>query len=258
MELDPLNIGLLALGFLVVAAFFAGVIDSVSGGGGLLTIPAFLLAGLPPTVSLGTNKLMSTVGTTASFITYARNGAVVWRVAAVGVAFSLFGSIAGAKVALWVDNEILGKVILVLLPLAAVMTFMPVRRGAEEKGIRPAALYLLTPAVCAGIGFYDGFFGPATGSFMLLSLHLILGLNLITASGTAKALNLASNASSLVVFLLNGNVYFFAAIPMAAANIAGNILGSRLALRQGPKLIRRMLLGSLALLFGTLVWRYYA
>ena len=258
MDIDPLNIGGLALCVLMGAAFFAGFIDSVAGGGGLLSLPATLLMGLPPHLALGTGKFMAAVGTTASFITYARNKAVVWRVAAVGVVFSFLGSAAGSETALRVDNAVLGKVILVLLPLAALMTFMPVRKGTREKAIGPFALYVLTPVICLAIGFYDGFFGPATGSFMLLSLHFALGLNLIAASATAKAFNLASNVSSLAVFLLSGKVYWFAAIPMAIANMAGNILGSRLALRSGPQLVRRMLLISLCLLFATLVWRYCA
>jgi uncharacterized membrane protein YfcA len=119
-------------------------------------------------------------------------------------------------------------------------------------------LYVFTPLICTAIGFYDGFFGPGTGSFMLLSLHFALGLNLIAASGTAKAFNLASNVSSLAVFLLNGKVFWLAALPMAAANMAGNIFGTRMALRQGPALIRKMLLISLTLLFATLIWRYYS
>lgn len=257
MDIDPLNLGALALCFLAGAAFFAGFIDSVAGGGGLLSLPATLLVGLPPHLALGTGKFMASIGTTASFVTYARNKAVHWRVAAAGAVFSFAGSVVGTETALRVDNAILGRIILVLLPLAALLTFMPVRRGAEEKPVGRFALYAFTPVICALIGFYDGFFGPGTGSFMLLALHFVLGLGLIAASATAKAFNLASNISSLVVFLLNGKVYWFAALPMAAANMAGNILGSRLALRKGPALIRTMLLASLALLFATLVWRYY-
>ena len=253
--LDPLHIGLLGLCFLAAAAFFAGLIDSVAGGGGLVSLPATLLAGVPPQLALGTGKFMAAMGTTASFLTYARNGAVAWRVAAVGVCFSLAGSCLGSRAVLFMDNAVLGKVILVLLPLAALLTFMPIR-GKKENVASNAVLYTVTPLLCAGIGFYDGFFGPGTGSFMLLGLHCLLGLGLVASSGTAKAFNLASNVSSLVVFIINGKVYYFAALPMALANVAGNIVGSRLALRGGPVVIRRMLLVSLGLLFISLVWRY--
>lgn len=258
MEMDPLNLGFLAVSFLMLAAFFAGFIDSIAGGGGLISLPAVLIVGMPPHLALGTGKFMASIGTVASFITYARSKAVVWRIAATGMFFSLIGSMAGTQTALCVDNAVLGKIILFLLPLAALLTFMPIRKGAREKPLSPAILYVLTPVVCTAIGFYDGFFGPGTGSFLLLALHFMLGLNLVAASGTAKALNLASNASSLIVFLFNAKVYWFAAVPMAMANIAGNILGSRFALRGGPQVIRKVLLISLSLLFATLVWRYYA
>ena len=254
--LDPLHIGFFALSFLAVAAFLAGLIDSVAGGGGLISLPATLLAGVPPQLALGTGKFMAAMGTTASFITYARNGAVIWRLAAIGAFFSLAGSVVGSYTVLFVDNALLGKIILVLLPIAALFTFMPVKRDRPQKIPNSKIVYVITPLICTGIGFYDGFFGPGTGSFMLLALHLFLGLGLVAASGTAKAFNLASNISSLVVFLLNGKVYFFIALPMALANVAGNIIGSRMALRGGPQVIRRMLLVSLALLFISLAWRY--
>lgn len=259
MELfDPPQLGLLALLFLAAAAFFAGFIDSIAGGGGLISLPATLLVGLPPHIALGTGKFMASVGTAASFLTYARGKAVAWRIAAIGVPFSLVGSVFGTKTALFVDNAVLGKVILFLLPVAALMTFMPVRKAHRQFSPGKTALYVVTPLLCTAIGFYDGFFGPGTGSFMLLGLHLALGLNLVAASATAKAFNLASNVSSLVVFIASAKVCYIAAVPMAAANMAGNILGSRMALRNGPGVIRRVLLVSLALLFATLIWRYYA
>ncbi len=255
---DPVHLSLLALCFLVGAAFCAGFIDSVAGGGGLISMPATLLVGIPPHLALGTGKFMASIGTTASFLTYARNKAIIWRIVAVGVFFSFAGSIAGSQTALFTDNATLGKIILVLLPAAAVLTFLPASKEIKtEKPSSAFALYALTPVICTAIGFYDGFFGPGTGSFMLLALHFVLGLNLLAASGTAKAFNLASNVSSLLVFIMNAKVFYYAAIPMAVANIAGNILGSRLALRKGPAMVRRMLLVSLALLFATLLWRYY-
>lgn len=257
MEAELINLSLGALLFLMAAAFFAGFIDSMAGGGGLISIPAALLAGLPPQLSLGTNKFMSSFGTVISFITYSRNNAVIWRIAGIGLAFSLAGSVAGSKTALYCSDEILGKILIFLLPLAALLTFAPIRRFQRDIAPSRTALYLLTPLICTLVGFYDGFFGPGTGSFLILALHLALGMNLIKAAGTAKAFNLASNVSSLVVFLLSGKVFFMAAIPMAAANIAGNALGARLAIKRGPALIRKALLFSLALLFVTLVWKYY-
>ena len=254
---DPQFIGFLPILFLAAAAFFAGLLDSVAGGGGLISLPATLVVGIPPHLALGTGKFMSSIGTTAAFITYARNGAIVWRIVAVGIGFSFLGSAVGAETALYLDNAVLGKIILFLLPVAAALTFVPVRGRKNMAEPGKFVLYCVTPLTCSLIGFYDGFFGPGTGSFMLLALHFFLGLHLIAASGTAKAFNLASNISGLVVFFINGKIYYYAAIPMAIANVAGNIVGSRLALRRGPTLVRKMLLISLALLFVTLIWRYY-
>lgn len=255
---DPQFIGILPVLFLTAAAFFAGLLDSMAGGGGLISLPATLVVGIPPHLALGTGKFMAAIGTTASFITYARSGVMVWKLVGIGVGFSFLGSIAGAKTALYLDNAVLGKVILFLLPIAAALTFIPVKGKESDRKPGKFLLYVVTPLLCGSIGFYDGFFGPGTGSFMLLALHLLLGLHLVAASGTAKAFNLASNVSGLVVFFINGKIYYYAAIPMAIANVAGNILGSKLALRRGPALIRKMLLISLALLFATLIWRYYA
>jgi uncharacterized membrane protein YfcA len=257
MELfDPASIGLVSVSFLVAAAFLAGLIDSAAGGGGLISLPATLVVGVPPHLALGTGKFMAAFGTTASFLTYARNGVIHWRIVSVGVAFSFLGSIGGTETALYLDSAILGKVILFLLPLAAILTFLPIKREWRgEPGTM--ALYVLTPVICTLIGFYDGFFGPGTGSFMLLSLHCFLGLNLVAASGTAKAFNLASNLSSLVVFIVKGKVLYVIAVPMAVACMAGNFLGSRLVLKKGPTLVRRMLLVSLSLLFVSLIIRYH-
>ncbi len=256
--LDLLPVSLLSLAFLVGMAFTAGFVDSIAGGGGLIALPATLLVGIPPHACLGTNKFMSSFGTTAACINYARSGAVVWRVVLIGIGFSLLGASLGAKAVLFIDNSILGKVMLVLLPIAAASTFMPIRKELAGREIPPLLLYICTPLVCLAIGFYDGFFGPGTGSFLLLGLHFALGMNLVAASATAKPFNLASNVASMVVFIVNGQVLYLVAIPMAVANIAGNILGSRMALKKGSGVVRKMLIVSLALLFATLVWRYYA
>jgi uncharacterized membrane protein YfcA len=255
--LDPAAVGFLPLCFLVVAAFLAGLMDSVAGGGGLISLPATLLVGVPPHLALGTGKFMASVGTMAAFLTYARSGMVAWRIVATGTAFSLLGAVAGTQTALHLDSALLGRVILVLLPVAAALTFLPVKRNAGGQAPGKRALWLITPLICVCIGFYDGFFGPGTGSFMLLALHFFLGLHLVAASATAKAFNLASNLSSLVVFVINGEVFYAIALPMALACMSGNILGARLALKKGPGLVRRMLLASLSLLFLSLLARYW-
>jgi uncharacterized membrane protein YfcA len=248
--------------FLLAAAFLAGGIDSMAGGGGLISLPAMLLAGLPPHMALGTGKFMACLGTAAACLSFARSGVIVRKVALKGFVAALLGSAVGARAALFVESEALGVVILCLLPLAALITFLPLRREAGEKSAGTASAGTASGAavlpLCAAVGLYDGFFGPGAGSFYLLTLHLILGLGLVAASGTAKVLNLASNISGLLVFLLHGKIFFALALPMAAANIAGNLVGARLTIAGGPRLVRRMLLVSLTLLFATLLWRQCA
>ena len=252
-----LPISYLAFAFLLLMAFAAGFIDSIAGGGGLLSLPATLLVGLPPHNCLGTNKFMSSFGTAAACFSYAKSGAIVWRVVLIGIAFSLIGSTIGAKAVLFVDNSILGKIMLALLPVAAITTFLPIRKAFASQEIPPLRLYIGTPIVCFAIGFYDGFFGPGTGSFLLLGLHFALGMNLVSASATAKPFNLASNLSAMTVFILNGQVLYAIAIPMAVTNILGNVFGSRLALAKGSPVVRKMLFVSLGLLFVTLLWKYW-
>lgn len=258
METELFTLGLPALAFLMAASFCAGFIDSMAGGGGLISMPSLLLAGVPPHLALGTNKFMSSCGTSFAFFTYARGKAIVWRVAAIGVAFSLAGSALGSRLTLYLSPETLGKVLILLLPVAALLTFAPVRRFEPDYEPSPRAMYIALPVICTVIGVYDGFFGPGTGSFLLLALHLFLGMNLVKASGTTKVFNLASNLGSLAVFLLNGKVLFAIAIPIAVANITGNLMGARMAIRHGAPVIRKFLLVSLSLLFVSLIWRYYS
>ena len=243
--------------FLLGAAFLAGFIDSIAGGGGLISLPALLVAGVPPHYALGSGKLMSTFGTVISLFLYARGKAVDWGVIAKGTAFALGGAFLGSETALHVDPDILGRVIVFVLPVIAVIILSPRRTIHAPKALSPLSSMTRIALVCASIGFYDGFIGPGAGSFLLIGLHLFLGMGLVAASGTAKAFNLASNLGSLVAFFWSGKVLFAVGLPMACANIAGNVLGSRLALKQGPELVRKVLFVSLGMLLITLCLRYY-
>jgi uncharacterized membrane protein YfcA len=243
--------------FLLAAAFAAGFVDSIAGGGGLISLPTLLVAGVPPHLSLGTNKCMSTCGTAFSLLLYARGKSVNWDIAVRGIPFALLGAYAGSRAVLLLNPEMLAKIIIFVLPFAAVLTFVRRRERREFSSLGSAAIWTRIVPVCSGIGFYDGFLGPGTGTFLLLGLHFLLKMDLVGASGTTKAFNLASNVGGLAGFLLNGSVVFALGLPMAAANIAGNILGSRMAMAKGPEIVRKMLLVSLALLLVTLVVRYF-
>jgi uncharacterized membrane protein YfcA len=241
---------------LVVAFFAAGFIDSVAGGGGLITVPSLLLAGLPPQAALATNKLASTSGTTVALMNFSRSGMVVWRIAAVGIVFSLIGSAVGTRAVLAFSPEAAAKAIVMLLPLGIAATLFPKGSGRARTDVTRLDLAVTVPLVTFAIGFYDGFFGPGTGSFLILAFHLLLGMELTRASATAKVFNLASNAASLAVFMAGGQVLYLLGLPLAAANIAGNYLGSSLAIRKGSGVVRACLTLSLTLLLATLAWKY--
>ena len=242
----------------IAAAFAGGFIDSIAGGGGLITMPALLLSGVPPHQSLGINKVSACLGTCVALGNFARSKLVLWRVAMAGIAFSLIGSWAGSRLALLLDAAVLGKVLVALLPIGMCATLLPKKERKQAPLPHSGPRFWIPVAlVCLVMGGYDGFFGPGTGSFLILAFHWILRMGLMQASATSKVLNLASNFAGAVVFILNGVVVWSLALPMAAASCLGNWLGSRMAIRVGPAAVRRFLAISLSLLLVTLVWQYF-
>lgn len=239
------------------AALAGGFIDAISGGGGLLSIPALMLAGAPPHAALGTNKIAACCGTMVSLTSYARSHLVNWRAAAWGVGFSLLGSWLGAALAISFSPEALGKILVALLPVAMLAIFLPRNDSAANVECEGLRFWLGLPLVCLALGFYDGFFGPAAGTFLILGLFWILKMGLLNASATAKVFNLGSNVSAAVSFAVNGVVLWPLAMIMAVCFMAGNWLGSAFAIKIGPKAVRRFLVFTMALLLGTLVWRYF-
>jgi uncharacterized membrane protein YfcA len=251
MELELWTIALLC-----VAYFTAGFIDSIAGGGGLITMPCILLAGIPPDLAFGTNKLASSCGLGAAMASYARNGLVLWRAAPLGIPAVLIGASIGGAVLLSLDNDTIGKVVVVLLPLGIFATFLP-KKDRGEKRVGARQFYILLPLICLTLGFYEGIFGPGAGSFFILALHFLLGFGLLQASATTKLLNFAATASSCVIFIIQGKVLYMLALPLAAFSIAGNIAGSRTAMRIGAGFVRTVLSFSLTLLFASLVWKFW-
>lgn len=241
-----------------IAALAGGFIDAIAGGGGLLTVPALLICGVPPHIALGTNKISAFLGTSVALFNFARNGLVRWRLAFYGIAFSLAGSWAGTLLAIRLDSALLGKILIFLLPLAMAVTLLPSRKNSEEeKRVTGLKFWIYLPLLAFAMGVYDGFFGPGTGSFLILGLHWILGLGLVGASGTAKAFNLASNFSGAVSFAIHGMVNWPLGVVMAACLMIGNWGGSTLAIKIGSKAVRRFLIISLLLLLGTLIQQYF-
>lgn len=241
-----------------LASYLAGVLDSIAGGGGLVTMPAMLLAGVPPHASLGTNKFASSLGTAMSLFTYARSGLVEWHTAPLGIAASLTGAWSGSLVALYLDPALMGKVMVGLLPVGMLITLLPKKENRGKPVILSGPRFWMALGfVGFGVGMYDGFFGPGAGSFYILAFHWVLRMGLIQASATAKIFNLASNIGALATFLWHGEVFFALGIPMAIASMAGNWTGSRIAIKKGAPMVRKVLLVSLSLLMVSLLYKYF-
>jgi uncharacterized membrane protein YfcA len=239
-----------ALALLVLAAFLAGFVDAIAGGGGLVTLPALLAAGLPPHVALGTNKGQAVWGAAGSLANFARRGWIDRKTAPGRFAAGFVGSCGGAALVLVVSPEVLRPVVLVLLVVvAAVLAFRPTIEPTERPG--SAALGL---GIALALGVYDGFFGPGMGTFLVVGFVLLLGHTLTRATAEAKVVNFASNLAALGVFAWKGTVIWSIALPMAAAQLVGGVAGSQVALRGGDRLVRRVLLAVVAALVAKLGW----
>ena len=231
--------------FLLAASFFAGFIDSIAGGGGLIQLPA-LLIGLPKSETaevLGTNKLSSIFGTSTAAVLYRKQIKPDPKVLLAMGLPALLGSAGGAMLASKIPTSSMRPMVLVLLIVVAVYTWFKPDLGKFEN-LRHLPKRRIQIAALAGviIGFYDGIFGPGTGSFLMLILVASRGYAFITASAIAKVVNVATNVGAIMVFGINGAVIWQIGIIMGVANISGAILGSRLAIRGGSTLVRKVFL----------------
>ncbi len=238
MEVTALEIVLLC-----IAALTAGVVDAIAGGGGLVTLPAVLATGLPPHVALGTNKGQSVFGAAAALVRFYRAGLLNKRLAAVTFPLGLVGSFLGAGLVLLMRPEVLKPVVLALLVIVA--AFLAFRRGPPP-GERPEPprkrLLSLGAVIALVIGTYDGFFGPGTGTFLIIAFSGLLGHGLTKASADAKVVNFASNLAAVSLFAYRGLVLWQVALPMAVAQFTGGWIGAHLAVRGGDKLVRKVVL----------------
>ena len=235
---------------LALAAFAAGLVDAIAGGGGLITLPSLIAAGLPPQIAIATNKGQASFGAVSSFTSFWMRDGIDRKRAPLGFICGFLGSLAGAQVLLLVRPEPLKPLVLVLLILAAAFVAWP--RKPSEGRPHDWAMMALAP-VALGLGFYDGFFGPGVGSMLIVSFVLLFGDTLTRASGNAKVVNLASNLAALGLFAARGTVLWKIALPMAAANALGAFVGARLAVKRGDRFVRVVVLsvvGALVLKIG--------
>jgi uncharacterized membrane protein YfcA len=239
-----------------VMVFLAGLMDAVAGGGGLISLPTYLLAGLPPHLALGTNKFSSCWGTLFATRNYLRNKMIDVKVAFVTGTAALVGSWLGTKTVLLINPDFLNYVLVLLIPLIAVITLYNRNLGTANHSTQVALSRKLTLGIPAGllIGFYDGFFGPGTGTFLILFYTMTLKYDFVTANGNTKVANLASNLAAVFTFAFSGSIYYKLAIPAAVFGVAGNLLGSHLVVLRGNRLIKKIFLAVLFLLMARIIW----
>jgi len=242
------------LAVLVLVAFAAGVIDAIAGGGGLLTVPALLLAGLPPVAALATNKIQGCFGAASAAVAYARAGQVRPASQAGPAALAFAAAGAGALLASSLPVEAIRDGLPVLLIAIALYFALKKGLGDDDRTERlsaPAFGATLVPAV----GFYDGLLGPGAGSFYMLGFVTLRGMGLLRATAHTKLLNAASNLGALAVFALVAQPWWGLGLAMALAQVAGATLGARLALRVGARVIRPLLVAVSLALAARLLWQ---
>ncbi|KGJ11465.1 hypothetical protein EQ718_04070 [Paracoccus versutus] len=236
------------------AAFAAGFVDAIAGGGGLITVPALMLAGLPPAQALATNKVQGVFGAATAAISYARSGLVDLRGQSGAAAVAFAAGLCGALLVSWIPAQALRYGLpVVLIGIAA---FFALRPGLDDtdrmRRITPAAF---TASVVPLVAFYDGLVGPGTGSFFMLGFVMLAGYGILKATAHTKLLNFASNLGGLVAFAAVGKPLWLVGAVMAVAQIAGALLGARLAMRIGARVIKPLLVATSTLLALRLIWQ---
>ncbi|MBR1579006.1 MAG: TSUP family transporter [Selenomonadaceae bacterium] len=241
--------------FLIVCplAFLAGFVDAIAGGGGLISLPAYLIAGLPPHFAIGTNKLSSTMGTALTTFRFAKSGFINWKLAGVCSLVALGASSVGARLTLLLDEKVFSLVLLVILPLTAYYVFKSKDLSPKGAPRGRVEMYLITLLATIVIGVYDGFYGPGTGTFLLLILTGVARMKLTEANGLTKAINLSTNVAALAVLLFNGKVLLVLGFVAGLFNMLGNYLGTRSFVSGSSTVVRPLIILVLAIFMVKLI-----
>ena len=230
--------------------FLAGVIDAIGGGGGLISLPAYMIAGLPPHTCIATNKMSSTFGTALATLRFMRAGLVNLKLAVPAVVAAIAGSSIGANISMILPEEVMKYVLVVVLPVSAFLVLN--KKLFHDKGSDEVVLnkrtYITATLAALIVGIYDGFYGPGTGTFLIIAFTVFAKLDIKTANAQAKVINLTTNVTALVIFLLNGQVLLPLGIAAAASNMVGGYIGAGLAMANGAKLAKYSILFVLFLL----------
>lgn len=230
--------------------FLAGFVDAAAGGGGLISLPAYIATGMPAHVAYGCNKFSSACGTTLASLRFFRNRAMDVQIALLAAVGSFAGSGVAARIVLLLDDAVLKRIVIIFLPIAALVIFLNRSYGEtnQSDSLSKRRKFLLALVIGLLIGFYDGMVGPGTGTFAIIAFSILMKYDLKTASGNAKILNLASNYASLITYALSGNILWTVAVPAAVCNVLGSYFGSGMALKKGAAFIRPMILVVMILL----------
>lgn len=225
--------------FLCAAGFVAAFVDAIAGGGGLISVPAFFMAGFPPHIALGTNKFAATTGSLTSSIKFITSKKVNKDILKYAVPVTFIGAVLGVKTVLLIDQSFLYPIVMILILLVGLYTLISKNIGLENnyQGITTKTL-LFAMLLGFSLGFYDGFFGPGTGSFLIFGLIYIFKFDFVHANGNAKILNFTSNIASLLTFALEGKINYQYGILVAIFMILGARLGAKAAINKGAKLIK--------------------
>ena len=234
-------------------SFIAGFIDAVAGGGGLISIPAYMLAGIPVHNCVATNKVSSIMGTGVATLKYARDGFVPWKLALICVPCAFIGAGIGANIALLIPEKTFKIIMLIVVPLTAIYVFTKKDLFPKKEEKSTTFAFILSGVTALIIGAYDGFYGPGAGMFMILLLTALAGLELNKANGLAKIINFTTNLSALIVYLINGQVLLQIGLIAGIFNVAGNYIGATRFEKSGAAIVKPVLLIVLTIFLAKLI-----
>ncbi len=238
--------------FLLVCplVFLAGIVDAIGGGGGLISLPAYIAAGLPVHQAIATNKLSSACGTSLAAARFAGNGLIDYKMALPALLMAIAGSSVGANLSMRVPEKVMIYILYGLLPAAAfiVLNKHIFHDNPDDAGMDSRKTMIIAAIAAFLIGIYDGFYGPGTGTFLIIAMTVFARMPILKANGITKAVNLTTNLTSLVIFFLHGQILIPLGIAAAVCNMAGGYLGAGLAMKEGAKIVRPVLVIVLVLL----------
>lgn len=230
--------------------FLAGLIDAIGGGGGLISLPAYLLAGLPPHTAVATNKFSSSCGTFLATLRFIKAGLVNFKLAVPAMVFAIAGASVGANLSLMVNEKVFMMMMLIVLPVVAFVVLN--KKIFHDSGVEEVKLdkrtCLTAMAAAFVVGIYDGFYGPGTGTFLIIAFTVFAKLGMKSANAHTKVINLTTNITSLVIFILNGQVLFQVGIAAALCNMAGGYIGAGMVMKNGSRIIKPSIILVLILL----------